>query len=227
MCQQFNSVHLCLFNKKKLLLIFLSLGLMALASCRLTSQEYSISDQYELAKNRIDNMKEQLGFKITLEKKLVPVDEKIWFMAHFENKTEKPLTLRLPQQSGVLDISHPNTILHYSISPLDKTVSLLTPLSYLGMPYMFANPVQINDFVILDPHTTKDVTLEIPNTVYLKQGETWFETTLPPGRYLLRMTYENLNIGYEIEKKDQTYVVDKAAWVGQVDAEPVLLTISP
>ena len=98
MCQQFNSVHLCLFNKKKLLLIFLSLGLMALASCRLTSQEYSISDQYELAKNRIDNMKEQLGFKITLEKKLVPVDEKIWFMAHFE-KARKMTEEVLPSQA--------------------------------------------------------------------------------------------------------------------------------
>ena len=103
----------------------------------------------------------------------------------------------------------------------------MTPLSYLGTPFIFADPVQINDFVILDPHTTKDVTFEIPNTVYLKQGETWFETTLPPGRYLLRMTYENLYIGYEIDKKDQTYVVDKSAWVGHVNAEPVLLIISP
>jgi hypothetical protein len=172
-------------------------------------------------------MKEQLGFKFTLEKEVIHVGETIWFIAHFENKTDHPLTLRLPQQSGVLDISHANTTLKYSISPLDKTVTLWTPLMYLGMPYILANPVQISEFVILDPHATKEVYLELPNLVYLKQDEILFETTVPPGKYLLRMTYENLNTGYEIEKKDQIYVVDKSAWVGQVDADPVLITISP
>ena len=215
------------FRRKSVWCIAYAIGLLALVSCNLTDREYTIDDQYNLARSRIDDMKEQLGFSFMLEKEVVPVGGPIFFTAHFANRIESPLTLRVPQQSGVLDKDHPNTTLKYSIIPLDKTISLWTPLSYLGMPFIFLNPVEASGFVILDPHATTDIRLELPNTVYLKQDETWIESVLPPGQYWIHITYENSYIGYEIKKTGQTYFVDKAAWVGQIDAEPVLLTVMP
>jgi hypothetical protein len=220
-------IFILFFRRKSVWCIVLATGLLALVGCNLTDREYTIDDQYNLARSRIDDMKEQLGFSFMLEKEVVPVGEPIFFTAHFANRIESPLTLRVPQQSGVLDKDHANTTLKYSIIPLDKTISLWTPLLYLGMPYLFTNPVQPSEFVILDSHATKDVRLELPNTVFLKQDETWFEAVLPPGQYWIQITYENLYIGYEIEKADGIYFIDKSAWVGQIDAEPVLLTVVP
>jgi hypothetical protein len=225
--QYFYRVFTLFFRKKLPWLAILSIGWVTLIGCSLIDREYTLDDQYSLARSRIDSMKEQLGFGFILEKEVVYVGDEILFTAHLINKTNVPLTLRIPQQSGVLDLNHANTRLEYSITPLDKTVSLLTPLSYFGMPYIFSNPVQSNEFVILEPDATKDVKLELPNSVYLKKGETWVESVLPPGQYLIHITYKNLYIGYQIDKNGHIYVIDKSAWVGQIDAEPVLLTVLP
>jgi hypothetical protein len=216
-----------LFRRTKPLWLRIMLMTLMLFGCNLANREYSVEAQYDLARNRAGNMKEQLSFGIALKKEEIYVGEAILFTANFTNKTETSLTLRIPQQSGILDIEHPNTMLKYSIAPLDNTISLMTPLSFSGMPYVLLDNVRPSEFVILDPYATKEVKLELPNTVYLKQGELWVESVLLPGEYLINMTYENLYIGYEIEREDDIQVVDLSAWVGQIDAEPVLLTVLP
>ena len=228
MYQSISFTLFSLFLSRNLILFMIfSTGLSILLGCNAMSQKYTVEEQYSLASSRIDKMKEQLDFRITLEKEVVHRNDPILFMAHFTNNVGSPLTLRLPEQSGVLDINHANTRLQYSITPLDKTISLLTPIAYLGMPFILSNDVQPSEFVTLEPNQTKDVKLELPNTVYLKQEEIWIESVLPPGQYLIHISYKNLYIGYQIEKKGRIYIIDISAWVGEVDAKPALLTISP
>jgi hypothetical protein len=171
-------------------------------------------------------MKGQLDLKFTFEKEAVHPGDAIFFIAHFTNKTDSPLTLRVPQQSDVLDIWAPKIALVYSIIPLDKSISLETPLSILNStPYMFGDSLLPSEFEMLDSNSTKDVKLELPNVVYLRQGDKWIESELPPGQYWINLTYDNLYVGYQIMKPDQIYYRDISAWVGQIDAEPILLTI--
>lgn len=201
---------------------------LVLAGCTSTGQMYSTLDQYDLAKIRVESMKGQLGLSFTLEKENIHSDEEVFFMAHFVNKTNTPIMLRVPQQVGVLDIDHPNMTLLYSITPLNKSISLETPLSILSStPYIFTIPVQSSEFELLESHSTKDVKLEIPNVVYLKQGDQWKDSVIPAGKYLIDITYENMYIGYEVEEEGEIYFKDVLAWVGKIDAKPVLLTIFP
>jgi hypothetical protein len=90
---------------------------------------------------------------------------------------------------------------------------------------MFGDSLLPSEFEMLDSNSTKDVKLELPNVVYLRQGDKWIESELPPGQYWINLTYDNLYVGYQIMKPDQIYYRDISAWVGQIDAEPILLTI--
>jgi hypothetical protein len=227
MCQILYLAFNVFLGKKPSYMTFLAIGLITLAGCNLTDRKYTIDEQYNLAASRIDGIKEQLGFSFNLEKDTVYLGEKIFFTAHFANKTNAPITLRIPRQSGVRDFIHPSTLLEYSITPLDKTISLRTSLSGLGTVYIVGNPVQSSEFEILDSYATKEVKLELPNIAYLKRGETWVESALPPGQYSIQLKYENLFIGYEIKKEDQTYFLDESAWVGQIETEPDILTVLP
>ena len=217
-----------LFLPKNLTLFMIfSIGLSTLLGCNAMGQKYTVEEQYSLARSRIEKMKEQLDFRITLEKEVVHRDDPILFTVHFTNRSDSQLMLRIPEQSGVLDIDHANSRLQYSIVPLDKTISLLTPLSYLGMPFIISEDVKLSEFVTLDPDSTMVVKLELPKTVYLKQGESWVESDLPPGQYFIHMTYKNLYIGYQVEQQGEIYILDKSAWVGQIDADPVFLHVIP
>lgn len=209
-----------------LFMIFL-IGLITLFGCNLMDQKYTVEEQYAMARSRIHIMNEQLDFNFTLEKEVVYRDDTIVFTAHFTNTSDSPLMLRLPEQSGVLDINHANTRVQYSITPSDKTIALLTPMAYLGMPFMLSDEITPSEFVILDPHSSMDVKLELPNSGYLKEGQSWVESDLPPGQYLIHMAYKNLYIGYQIEQQGEIYILDKSAWVGQIDAKPVLLSVLP
>jgi hypothetical protein len=197
-----------------------------LIGCKPVGRDYSIQDQHTLAERRIESMKGQLDFKITLEKKTIHFHEEILFTANFTNRTGIPLMLRVPKQSDILDIRVPKIALLYSIIPLDKSVSLETPYAILNsMPFMSGSALQSDEFEMLDPNVTKEVKLELPNSVYLKQADQWVETELPPGQYWIKITYENQYIGFQIVKPDQIYYRDVSAWVGRIDAEPVLLTV--
>jgi hypothetical protein len=218
---------LTLIRKIKPLWPTIMLVTLILFGCNLANREYSVEAQYELARNRAGHMKQRLSFRVALEKERIYMGQAVLFTAHFTNNTETSLTLRIPQPSGVLDIEHPSTTIKYSIAPLDKSISLMTPLSFSGMPYVLLENIRPSEFVSIDPYATKEVKLELPNTVYVKQGELWVESVLPPGEYLIDMRYENLYIGYEVEKTDEIQVVDLSAWVGQVDAETVSLTVLP
>lgn len=223
----FLTVHFLFLAKNLPLFATFLIGLLALYGCNGMDRKYTVEEQYSLASSRIDKMKEQLDFSFTLDKEVVHRNELIFFTAHFTNRSDSQLMLRIPEQSGVLDIDHANSRLQYSIIPLDKTISLLTPLSYLGMPFLFSEDVKSSEFVTLDPDSTMDVKLELPKIIYLKQGESWVESDLPPGEYLIHMAYKNLYIGYQVEQQGEIYILDKSAWVGQIDAEPVLLDILP
>lgn len=216
------------FKRIAFLLIFVQAMSIILASCKLTRNSYSTQDQYILARSRVESMKEQLELKLTLEKENIHHGEAIFFTVHFINKADIPITLRIPQQSGILDIDHPNTSLLYSITPLGKSISLETPLSILNStPYIFITPVQSSEFEVLSPNSTIDVKLELPNIVYLKREDQWEESSLPSGQYIIDVAYENLYIGYEVETNSSIQFVDKLAWVGRINAEPVTLTILP
>lgn len=216
-----------LFEIRTWFLLLEVVQLLAVSSCSSENQMYTIDEQYDLSISRANDLKEDLDFNIQLEKEVVHVGEAIFFTAYFTNKTDDPLTFRLPQQSSVLDIDHANTRIKYSITPIDKTLSLLTPLAYLGTPYILSSPVQSDEFLTLDPHAVEKVELNLQNNVYLKEDETWIESLLPTGEYLIQMTYQNLYVGYEVEKNGHIYVVDKSAWVGQIQAEPVTITVLP
>lgn len=220
---------LTIFVKKDLLVItLLQVLTMALVGCSLVNRNYSYEDQHNLAESRIESMKEHLTLEIMFEKNTLQSGEEILFTASFMNKTNTPITLRIPRQSDLLDIWSHTIAMVYSIIPLDESISLETPLSNLPTPpLMIGEPLSSSEFEILAPNDVRDVKLEIPNLVYLKQGNQWVESNLPPGKYWINITYENLYIGYQIIKPDQIYYSDLSAWVGKIDAEPVMLTILP
>ncbi|MDP1624665.1 MAG: hypothetical protein Q8L64_02740 [bacterium] len=224
-----NRPLLTVFVKKDLLVIVLLQVLtMTLVGCSSINRNYSYEDQHNLAESRIESMKEHLALEIMPQNNSLHFGEAILFTAHFVNITNTPITLRVPRQSDLLDIWSHNIAMVYSIIPLDKSVSLDTPLSNLPTPpLMMGEPLSSSEFEILAPNGVRDVKLEIPNLVYLKQGNQWVESNLPPGKYWINITYENLYIGHEVIKPDQIYYTDLSAWVGRIDAEPVMLTILP
>lgn len=212
---------------KGLLILISVISLITLIGCKSTQKEYRIDGQYDLARSRVDQMKAQLDFDWVLEKNFVRSGESINFIAHFKNKTHKPIVIRMPQQAGVLDIDTINTVLEYSIVPIGQEITLVTPLSYFVTPYIFSNTILADEFETLGPDAELDTGLEIPNIVFVKNGEQWNESKLPPGQYQVNVSYKNLHIGYEVDREDEIRYVDISAWVGEIKGDPVTLTILP
>lgn len=194
-------------------------------SCAPYYREYSLEDQRDLAVKRVQGMADQLNFEYTFEESSIQFGEPIPVTLYLSNETETPIVARIPRQSDMLDAWAPNSVLFYSITPVDTTIFLetLTPTG----AYIFGEPLLPDDFQKLESRDVREVNLEIPNLVYIKQGDTWVESKLPPGKYWINITYENLDIGYEIDNKNQIYYADISAWVGKIETEPVLLTILP
>lgn len=222
--------HLLTVFAKKDMFVFTLLHVltMTLVGCGSINYNYSYKEQHNLAESRIESMKGHLALEIMLENNSLNFGEAILFTAHFVNKTNTPITLRIPRQSDLLDIWSHTIAMVYSIIPLDKSVSLETPLSNLPTPpLMIGESLSSSEFEVLAPNGVRNVKLEIPNLVYLKQGNQWVESNLPPGKYWINITYENLYIGHQVINPDQIYYTDLSAWVGKIDAEPVMLTILP
>ena len=214
------------FNKFYLLLITL-VFLINLLSCRLLKFEYPLNEQYGMARSRIEGMKEQLNFSFKFEKESVHVGEPILFIAQFTNNTNSPIEFRIPQQTGIRDMKVPNTTLEYSINSIDKSIAFCTPLSCFGMPYVLMNPIQASEFETIKPYATMDVVLELPNKVSIQTEKENLESKLPIGRYVIILVYDNLYIGYQFNKGEEIWFVDLHAWVGRMEAQPVILTVLP
>ncbi|MBL8076843.1 MAG: hypothetical protein JNM55_02690 [Anaerolineales bacterium] len=208
-------------------LAILQILLLVVVGCRFGHREYSLEDQYAIAESRVEKMRYQLSFTFKMEKSSIYFGEPIPVTLRLSNDTDNPVVVRVPRQSDMLDDWAPKSVLIYSIVPVDSILQLRTPLLLLDTPYILGAPLLPVDFQNLDSHNVKEVNLEIPNLVYLKQGDKWIESKLPSGKYWVGIIYENTDIGYQIDGRDQIYYADISAWVGKLEAEPVLLTILP
>jgi hypothetical protein len=86
-------------------------------------------------------------------------------------------------------------------------------------------------FTTLPPHSSREFRLQLPHMVRTKVppatvfSEEYFP--LPSGRYYVQMTYYNDVIGYQMKMDNQQRYVDLNAWVGKIEGEPEVLTITP
>ena len=87
-------------------------------------------------------------------------------------------------------------------------------------------PIKRTEFITLSPHSTHKTHLKLPRLVF-RDGAIGNVISLPPGHYLVHMTYVNRYIGYEVERNGEARYVDVNAWVGQVESDVVALTITP
>jgi hypothetical protein len=203
--------------------VLLLLGMVVNSSC--TSEvSYSLTEQRGLRATRMPQMENQLEFSFQLTPDQVPAGQDVFFVAVFTNTTDQPLVLREPRQHGVLETIDPDTTLLFDVETISTSVPFSYPLD--GYPFrVVTTPIERNEFVTLLPHGTREVRLKLPNLVIPKGTDD--ATFLPPGQYLVHMTYGNLYIGYEIDLKTEWRYVDLKAWMGEVEATPVPLTITP
>jgi len=206
----------------------LCLGLLAVITLVLCSgcsqpsvMTYSIEEQYDLAFTRSDNMRNQLEFSFHLERDHVPVGQDIFFVATFTNTLDHPLVFKEPRQKGVMEQDYPDTTLLFSVEPIAAGISLRYPLD--SYPYrLLLNHVARDEFVTLPSHGSREIRLQLPHMA----GTLWEQFPLPPGQYLVRMTYMNYYIGYLVDQNGEPRHADLNAWVGEVEADPVVLTIT-
>jgi hypothetical protein len=193
---------------------------VVLFGCSATSKYSSIDEELRLSKKRSEGMKGQLLFYVELENSNVQQGERILFTAKITNNTDHSITLRTPKQSGVMEINHANTVIFFAVNPIDTQSEFYYPLVYYS-PQIAVEPILASDFTILEPMKATQILLEIPNKVIIEDKV----STLPIGKYTIKMVYQNIFIGYEIEIDNNILYSDLNAWVGKVEAEPLLLTI--
>jgi len=201
------------------------LAMLTLALCSGCSQSpvitYSIEEQYDLAFTRSVNMRNQLEFSFYLERDHVPLDQEIFFIATFTNTLDHPLVFREPRQHGVIEQVYPDTTLLFSVKSISEGTSVRYP--FQGLIEKFPEAVTPDEFVTLPPHGSREIRLQLPHLA----GTLSKEFPLPLGQYRVHMTYMNYDIGYQVERNGETRYVDINAWVGEVEASPVVLSVTP
>lgn len=197
------------------------------AGCNARDKILTSEQQYELASNRTNGMRGILELGVKLKDDKIKFSNSIVVTAYFNNLSTTPVTFRVPQPTGVLDIKSPNTSLFYEIETLGSDTYIQTPLSALVTPYIFSDPVLSNQFEVIDSNSTYMVEFEIPNWVYIKNDEEWIGSNIPPGRYLLSIVYYNMYVGYQFTEDNNIYYHDLNAWVGETNRDEVLLEIIP
>jgi hypothetical protein len=203
--------------------VLILLGMVVNSRCT-SGVSYSLAEQRCLRATRMPQMENKLTFSFRLTPGQVPVGQDIFFVATFTNTTDQPLVLREPRQRGVLEIIDPDTTLFFNVEAISTSVPFSYPLD--GYPFrVVTTPIERDEFVTLPPHGTREVRLKLPNLVIPKGADD--ACFLPPGEYLIHMTYDNLYIGYELDLKAEWRYVDLKAWMGEVEADPVPLTITP
>jgi hypothetical protein len=199
------------------------LGVVVNPSC-IPRASYSNDEQFDLLDIRVPRMENKLEFSFRLTPDRVPVGQDIFFVAVFTNTTNQPLVLREPRQHGVLEMIDPGTTLLFDVETISTSVPFSYPLD--GNPLLLVyTPIERDEFVTLPPHGTHEVCLKLPNLVIPKGTD--YAIFLPLGQYLVRMTYYSNYIGYKVDQKEGYRYTDLGAWVGEIEADPVPLTITP
>jgi hypothetical protein len=170
-------------------------------------------------------MSNQLEFSLKLTTDHVPFEQDIFFVVTFTNTTDQPIILREPRQLGVIEALYPDTTLLFVVEPISVSVPFQYPLADRSVD-LLRPPVKRDEFITLPPHGVHETRLKLPRLVF-RNASIEDVISLPVGQYLIRMTYDNRFIGYEVERSEGIRYVDVGAWVGSVEANPVLLTITP
>ncbi len=201
------------------------LMLTMLVGCELSSAgTHSIQEQNHLSATRSAQMRNQLAFSFKLTPDHVLFGQDILFVATFTNTTDQPLVFREPRQHGVIEAIYPETTLLFAVEPISASIPFQYPL--VGGPDILVwPPVEHSEFIRLSPHEAYETRLMLPHLVF-QNGETGNVISLPPGQYLVHMTYTNDCIGYEVKRGEETRYIDVGAWVGKVKSNPVSLTVT-
>ena len=198
----------------------------AYSGCRPSLERtYSVEEHYDLSATRSVHMNNQLQFSFRLIPDHVPIGQDIFFVATFTNTTDRPIIFREPQQQGVVETNYPETTLLFVVEP----VKVDTPFNYPfeSAPDKIVWPsVERDEFVTLPPHGIRETRVKLPRLVF-RNGKIGDVITLPPGQYLVHMTYTNDYIGYEVKRGEETRYIDVGAWVGKVESSVAPLAITP
>lgn len=210
------------------------LVMLILALCSSCSQSlkgtYSIEEAGTLSRTRAAEMADQIQFSFRLDPETVPIGQEIFFVATLTNTTDLPIVFRESRQHGVLEIEYYGKTLLFSVEPISDGLSIAYPLE-AGFVDMIPEAIQRDMFMTLPPHSSREFRLQLPHMVRTKVppatvfSEEYFP--LPVGRYRVQMTYYNDVIGYGVNVGEERRYVDLNAWVGKIEGEPVILTITP
>jgi hypothetical protein len=116
------------------------------------------------------------------------------------------------------------------VKPISKDISIECP-GQGSFVSMLIRTVLSEDFVALPPHTSREIRLELPHLVRVKDASAFMWPAeyepLPVGQYQVQLTYVSDVIGFEVELPNDFGYVDLNPWVGRIESDPVLLTITP
>ena len=210
------------------------LTLLILALCSGCSQSpagtYSIDEAWALERTRTAEMADQLQFSFKLDPENVPIGQEVFFVATLTNTTDLPIVFREPRQRGVLEMEAYDRTLLFSVKPISGGLDIAYPAN-LAIVDIIPEEIQSDMFMTLPPHSSREFRLQLPHIVQTKvPSATVFSeesVPLPVGRYRVQMTYYNDVIGYDIKGVKNADVVDLNAWVGKIEGEPEVLTITP
>gem|GEM_PF-5546861 len=216
---------------KRLPLILLATFVLTLSSgCnQAPAGTYSLDEALALEPTRTAEMADHLQFSYRLDPANVPIGQEVFFVATLTNTTDLPIVFRGPTQRGVLEIEAPGKTLLFSVIPISGGLEIAYPDE--GPVQLVQEAIQSDMFATLPPHSSREYRLQLPHMVHTKVppatvfSEEYFP--LPVGRYLVQMTYYNHDIGYDIKGVKNADVVDLNAWVGKIEGEPEVLTITP
>ena len=207
--------------------------LLMLALCSGCSQSlagtYAIDEVLALERTRTAEMADQLQFSYRLDPANVPIGHEIFFVVTLTNTTDLPIVFREPRQDGVLEKEAPGNMLLFSVEPISDRRSIAYPLEGPFDPAPVA--IQRDMFTTLPPHSSREFRLQLPHMVRTKvPPATVFSedyVSLPSGKYRIQLTYYNHDIGYQMKVGNKQRYVDLNAWVGKIEGEPEVLTITP
>ena len=209
------------------------LVLLALALCSGCGQSpaatYSTDEAIALWHTRSTEMANQLKFSFRLDPATVPIGQEIFFVATLTNTTDLPIVFREPRQNGVLELVSYDKTLLFSVEPISEGLSIAYP-GETGFVQLLSEAIQSDMFATLPPHGSREFRLQLPQMVFTKAPSATVSSEknfLPVGQYRVQMTYYNHAIGYDIKGVKNANVVDLNAWVGKVESEPTVLTITP
>jgi hypothetical protein len=208
--------------------------LLILALCSGCAQApvrtYSTDEVIALQRTRTAEMADQLQFSFKLDPENIPIGQEVFFVATLTNTTDLPIVFREPKQRGVLEMEAYDRTLLFSVKPISGVLDIAYPAD-LAFVEIIPEEIQSDMFMTLPPHSSREFRLQLPHMVQTKvPSATVFSeesVPLPVGRYRVQMTYYNDVIGYDIKGVKNADVVDLNAWVGKIEGEPAVLTITP